>query len=74
MHMKLALINNLKNLRIGTYANSVDQLRRHREQGNETNLGEQGTWKFRKCFYDNKTCVIREDSDQLRVYAFTRSY
>ena len=51
MYTKLARIKNIKNLSIGTDMQTVlTQIRRRREQGNETNLGEQESWQFGKHF------------------------
>ena len=53
MYTKLARIKNIKNLSIGTdrpMQTVQTQIRRRREQGNETNLGEQESWHFGKHF------------------------
>ena len=53
MNTKLARIKNIKNLSIGTdrlMQTVQTQIRRRREQGNETNLGEQESWQFGKHF------------------------
>ena len=53
MYTKLARIKNIKNLSIGTdrpMQTVQTQIRRRREQGNETNFGEQESWQFGKHF------------------------